>query len=280
MEGRVRHLFPNTLYIDLGKDMLVITKKTYSSPISVNISSGGVPPLSGLVREGDVARRVGSDLRVGGLRVSLDSAETYGPHRLECAGTRVLKEVGGVLGRAAFMASLLYSVAHSTFTITEIGEFRDFIQLVPVRFARGEQDVLGMEGAYRMILGLGEGFTPSGDDFLSGFIGVFNLFHKILRIPRISIRPETLFSSTSWASAMLLNYVQRGLVDEPLRRLLHGLGAGEPDLFLDAVLGMGSRGHTSGLDTALGAVVAAASLHDHIYRGSLLNKVLSEILIN
>ena len=125
--------------------------------------------------------------------------------------------------------------------------------------ARGAADALlaGDASAAKKLIGLGRGLTPSGDDFLCGFLSVLgNAGHPFAKAVG-EVVAEHLHRTTD-ISAAYLGSVLAGerftVYDRAIRALLGGEDFAAD---CDFVLGMGA---SSGTDTMLGALAAAKML--------------------
>ncbi|MGH8930991.1 MAG: DUF2877 domain-containing protein [Egibacteraceae bacterium] len=121
------------------------------------------------------------------------------------------------------------------------------------------------------LVGLGPGFTPSGDDIVAGFLSGLRLLPEACRTPMLGgdRLAGTLAKAVSEAvagasmrttapSAALLAHAARGEVARPAGRLLAALvGAAPIGGAVQELLGVG---HTSGLDLATGLVIAGKSV--------------------
>jgi len=136
----------------------------------------------------------------------------------------------------------------------------------------------GMEFGFReialAIVGLGSGFTPSGDDTLGGFLATYNALAKAVERPQIILDFSTLQHRTGWISAKLLDYMQRLILDEQLFSVIEAIAKGDADSFILEVQTLLPRGHTSGIDIAVGIILALS-----ITRDILLNEEESESII-
>jgi len=269
--GLVRHVFANTIYINSGNALIVLTRKGFRAPMNIGLTGDGIP-LYGYVEPGDIVRMDGGLLRVGKIEVELKGASIY---RAELKlGNVNLEPLGEALKKASLMLSLLYQVSpHGLNLLPETERFKEFVREVVTPFTRGRDAPLKSSDSYVRLLGLGEGFTPSGDDFLSGFIPTINFLTPF----KVFLSPRVLLRSTSWASAMLLDYAQRGFVDEALARVIRSAAAGDGDGFLHGILDLARRGHTSGLDISVGAVLAISAVRERSSKDGALWSVLREL---
>lgn len=122
-------------------------------------------------------------------------------------------------------------------------------------------------GEVRNILGLGLGFTPSGDDIMLGFLAAINIEGAPGRIFGHFSRdvPKAAYQATNPVSATSISLAARGRVNAVIADFLHALMYLEPpapQLALRNVLALGS---SSGADIAYG-----------LMKGMELNLALSQ----
>ena len=106
--------------------------------------------------------------------------------------------------------------------------------------------------------GLGLGFTPSGDDFISGLLAGFNFARIGLRFDT-GARIEQIFfcaEGSNLVSNAFLRCSYEGKVNSQVRRLMKALGGGDPAELETAAQRALEKGHTSGADFCAGLVFA------------------------
>lgn len=101
------------------------------------------------------------------------------------------------------------------------------------------------------IIGLGEGLTPSGDDFTAGIVWTACVLPRARTqlLPKLDEAVTALLHKTNDVSAQMLRFALEGRFSEPLVRLAQ---ARQPADRLAALEAVASIGHTSGLDTLCG----------------------------
>ena len=111
------------------------------------------------------------------------------------------------------------------------------------------------------IIGLGPGFTPSGDDFLLGFLVIYNSLSPAIARTPIYLEFEQLAGRTNWISAKLVDYAQHLQLDNQLLHVIRSTSNAHGDTVteLQALI---PRGHTSGIDIATGAVLGLSIVCD------------------
>jgi hypothetical protein len=116
--------------------------------------------------------------------------------------------------------------------------------------------------AAESLVGLGPGFTPSGDDVLGGFLAVHNSFTEGIGHQPILLDFDVLENKTNWISAKLLDYMQRLVLDQQMIRMIDSATSGKRDELVLAFESLLPRGHTSGIDIAVGAVLGLGVMRD------------------
>jgi hypothetical protein len=113
-----------------------------------------------------------------------------------------------------------------------------------------------VQGHLTSLIGLGNGFTPSGDDFLVGFLFCLN---QLLICRCSSTTNFGIIGSTNWVSKKFIEYSQAGYVIEPLEKFVNSLFSESPEeLILSTLTDLIKIGHSSGIDTTVGALFATA----------------------
>jgi hypothetical protein len=152
----------------------------------------------------------------------------------------------------------------------------DFVTdgIIPLRRSTGER--LFREAALK-IVGLGSGFTPSGDDALGGFLAAYNSLAKSIGRAPILFDFPVLQTKTSWISAKLLDYMQRLILDEQVCRVIDSAGKGDEDSLILGFESLLPRGHTSGIDISAGAILALSLIQDIAFEKEETETVATEL---
>jgi hypothetical protein len=111
------------------------------------------------------------------------------------------------------------------------------------------------------LIGLGSGYTPSGDDVLAGYLGAYAVFTRGLP-EELSGIAERARGRTTALSATTLRFAVDGLLEDALISVLKVLSVNARSEEIDAaVQGFTETvGHSSGSDTLLGVYLALASI--------------------
>jgi uncharacterized protein DUF2877 len=108
----------------------------------------------------------------------------------------------------------------------------------------------------QMLIGLGPGLTPSGDDYLGGVLIALHQFGREVQARGLWRWLEPRLGRTSAISAAHLAAAAAGEGHEALHACLHGLCAPQAD-WPGLLAELESMGHTSGWDSLAGVVAVA-----------------------
>jgi len=265
--GQVVSTFSNSFYTKTGKDELVFfTNHALRSPITVNLDATN--DLEHLVKPLESLRVRGKEIRIGtDVIVELSAASLY-QDRIEPASehgpgfTRIgpsLQVASWMLGIIETSQSVLdpHALPHSRIV--------EFVSdgVMPLRSPGTKGRFLD---AALKIVGLGLGFTPSGDDILGGFLATHNLFARTIDRAPIILDARLLEERTTWISAKLLDYMQHLILDEQLQRLIESASSEDQDALVIALETLLPRGHTSGIDIAVGAILGLSLIRDVVLK--------------
>lgn len=260
--GQVLNTFSNSFYLrTLNGELVFVTNRSLRSPITINLDT--TCNLEQLVKPTEPVRVKRKKLCLGtDTIIELSSASLY-QDRLEPTselGPEFTK-IGKSLRLISFILSIIdtrqsvldpYALAHPRIV--------DFVSegVMPLRRP-------GTEGRFReaalKIVGSGSGFTPSGDDTLGGLLATYNSFARTIGRAPVLLDFQLLEEKSSWISAKLLDYMQRLILDEQLRGLIDSVNKNEDNL-VTAMETLLPRGHTSGIDMAVGAILALSLIRD------------------
>jgi hypothetical protein len=105
------------------------------------------------------------------------------------------------------------------------------------------------------LIGLGNGFTPSGDDFLVGFLFCLNQSLLCRDLPTMNIRIK---DNTNWVSKKFIEYSQAGYVIEPIEKFVDSVFAQKDEVIISALADLLTIGHSTGIDASVGVLFATA----------------------
>ena len=259
--GTVVNTFANSFYARTDKDeLLFFTNHSLRSPITVNLDAKSdleklVTPLQSLTVKGKQIL-VGTD-----TTITLDAAILY-DDTIEQSSELNLDF--SMIGKSFRIVSVILQIIDTSQSVLDphaiahnsVVEFACDGVMSLLR-PGGEEQFL--QAALR-IVGLGSGFTPSGDDTLGGFLAVYNSFASAIGRAPILLDLHAIEERTSWISAKLLDHMQHLILDEQVRDLIDSVSdKNELVLAFESLL---PRGHSSGIDIAVGAILALGLIHD------------------
>lgn len=257
-KGRVRRVFRSSAYLESRGGLVLLLRGALKSPMTVNVLDGHSFFDELAVDERFEARD--GQLRVGDTRIRLSHAERF---RSELRRKQKLKMISGTeITRGATALKLLYSTSDAALTFVGGEVFSSFADRVLRPLAAGEYAQARRLPNYSGLLGSGTGFTPAGDDVVAGFTAAFNFYARGTGKRPILLPAEELRRRTVLESAWLVDYAQRGYVDDGLQGLILAGFRGEQLGFREKLHNLASRGHTSGLDMSLGVLMLLACVSE------------------
>jgi len=269
-EGRASRTFYNSAYIRVRDEVVLLLRGSLRSPMTVNI--GGDGDLRQFVAVGDRVAIGPGSLSSKGLCVGLSPAPV---HRSGLKGSETVRPMSETeIVRAATALGLLYSVSKTGLSIFEGNALEDFGRKVLLPLAHGDPGGVYAAANFGSLLGTGRGFTPAGDDFVAGFAASFNFAAQAIGADKVHLPLDGLARRTVIESASIIDYAQRGYVDEVLESLILAGFNGQPRTFRNRIFDLAGRGHTSGLDMSLGVLLAVASVGDYEKGGRALESSL------
>jgi hypothetical protein len=110
--------------------------------------------------------------------------------------------------------------------------------------------------AARRAIGLGSGFTPSGDDFLTGLLAALRCFAPGQgSFQQVMLDIRRLIHRTTLPSFFMLKAALDGCYPEYLARVLESLSSGRPERVGSSLRLLLGTGATSGEDMLAGLIV-------------------------
>lgn len=116
-------------------------------------------------------------------------------------------------------------------------------------------EALPERSAATRVLGLGNGYTPSGDDVLLGFIAAYTVYLGSFPESLVGVWDTARRTSTSLA-ATTMKFASEGVVSSRLREVLMHLSGSDEDLTEVVRRFVQEVGHSSGSDILLGVFLA------------------------
>ena len=261
--GETVKVFENTVYLKTGHDDLIcLTSKDVKAPMNLNLNT----PVDFLKLDciSKKVIRTPTGLKLETIVFDTKNSKIYPitkNHEIKNGlQNRVLFSVdeinlldtlGSILdNHSPFFNELSYSVR----SISESTQKRDLMKL--------SNQLSG-------IVGLGNGFTPSGDDFIVGFLFCLN---RILSSSNHKHGKFVIMGNTNWASKKFIDYSQNGIVIEPLEVFVNFLLSGENEI-KSSLMDLIQVGKSSGIDASIGAIIATVFVFDNDFRNLILTKL-------
>ena len=261
--GETVKVFENTVYLKTRNDDLIcLTSKDVKAPMNLNLNT----PVDFLKLDciSKKAIRTPTGLKLETIVFDTKNSKIYPitkNHEIKNGlQNRVLFSVdeinlldtlGSILdNHSPFFNELSYSIR----SISESTQKRDLMKL--------SNQLSG-------IVGLGNGFTPSGDDFIVGFLFCLN---RILSSSNHKHGKFVIMGNTNWASKKFIDYSQNGIVIEPLEVFVNFLLSGENEI-KSSLMDLIQVGKSSGIDASIGAIIATVFVFDNDFRNLILTKL-------
>ncbi len=231
--------------------------------------------LGGMYRVGEALRLGRGGLDSGEVAVSVASAAV---HRGSLREKRdyVLPNSRDLAKGVAMLRSL-YDVSASGPVLVTDTELGSFINRNLVPYAKGMEGGILEARSYMGLIGRGIGFTPGGDDFVAGFTATFNFVARNRGTKQVAMPRRLVLSKTVPESGAMVAYSSRGYVDEGMEGLILASLARTQTGFLDELLSLASRGHTSGVDMALGVLMCEAALAERERKDGTFGSCIGEL---
>jgi hypothetical protein len=246
----------------IKNDLIFITNRQLKSPITINLDSAAVverivTPLEPVsVDERNV--HVGDTATIQ-LSATIPDGNTYNLENPPAQQFRLTKEALNLSSTILTIIDTSHSVLDSEGLAHE--GTRNFVRTGIITLRDSGKAEHFSEPAMK-IVGLGSGFTPSGDDVLGGFLSTYNsLAHNINR-SKVLLDLNLVQKNTNWISAKLMDYMQRQVFDDQIQQLIRSAALGNEDEFILAMESLLPRGHTSGIDISVGAILALCLISD------------------
>jgi hypothetical protein len=280
-DGTVLNVFDSTVNIRTDEDELfILSLGKVPSPVTANISRAD-PELrdafSDFVFAGDracfTAGNNNAEISLGRAVVLLDRPD-YFENEIQRFHERVLPNF---LIHDEYLFYALRECADSRLgcllnpDMTTRGLLPEFLATVydgtdTIDIA-SHGTISGLRAALLGLCGRGPGFTPAGDDFISGFVTMLNCLRSSLNLGPAIIPGSEFARLTTWTSFKLIEYNAMGLVDVEIEGLINSAARGDVLSYADKIRSLSKRGHTSGLDYSTGATFALCMAAGSIIKG-------------
>ena len=254
--GKVTRVFQRSAYVRSGEEFILLLWGGLRSPMTINVQGSAA---TGAIRGEEMCKLSRDGVALASGTIDVEGADVFRSALLD--RKEVILPGRYALGKGVALLRSLYDASPSGPTLNNDGALRTFAERVLLPFASGDGASVRSPASFLPLVGRGGGFTPAGDDFLSGLVATFNFVarsrkSKQIRIPRTILRGRTVPES-----ANVLFHSARGYVDEGMERLVLRSLDGGPG-FTEELLEVAQRGHTSGIDMSLGVLLCEAAIAD------------------
>lgn len=273
--GEVTNVFGKTLNIKMDDgEILVITCGSLCSPVNVNILFENSMTFKELVKRGtEVSIDDHRRLLIGNLAISFEGSKQY-RNQLEEPIIESLMRFVDKIGQLALALNMLaregclINPDHTTKNLLK--DFLEGLQLIKTELGTA-RSIDKLSSMLKSMCGIGPGFTPAGDDFVMGYLSMHNYLSKISGLNKIELEYDELRRCTTWISTKMIQCSQRSLHDEVVELALNSVARGDVSSYISALIELGPRGHTSGIDLATGMTVSLFTVCDLLFRTDCLN---------
>ncbi len=273
-EGRVHSVFKNSINILTPKKTLLTLlskeKEIYRNPISIVIdeedfANWHILPSEKVIYKDNYLVFLNKDLYVNlGNKITWDSSFRYfgplsPPHAIQ-KNIETLK---------FFIKVMKWNKGLLPLVIDAFPQSPFSKKMLPILTEIIENDSIDLNGMEK-IIGLGDGLTPSGDDFLSGFLIILYYFGRYLDIQNeinelISQILKEVYTKTTLISATFLTLAAKGEAFFLLREIIKDL-LGRRAFDMENIRLLIEYGGTSGASILAGLIFGIDYVLKHLYR--------------
>lgn len=260
--GSIVIAFPNSFYVKTIKDELIfITNRQLKSPITINLDSSAT--LEQIVKPLQPVSVVAKEIHLGDT-ATIDISTI--PHNNTSSPENSFAQQFKLTQETLNLSSAVLAIINTSQSVLDPNGFahegiKDFVRngIIPLREVEKQERFI--EAAMK-IVGLGSGFTPSGDDVIGGFLSTYNSFTDNVNRGKIILDLDLVQQRTNWISAKLMDYMQHQVLDDHIQQLIRSAESGSESEFVIALETLLPRGHTSGIDISVGALLATCLISD------------------
>lgn len=231
--GSVHSVFKHAVNLELNEDIItLVTRNISPHPFTITLPVEDMVDL-GLSR-GDIVQAGESCIALkNGMEIQLEQTPVWDsrPHYTDDFFTKdelikrvgVLKEISVLENKGGL--SEIFKNPNTNNPFIRASHFR-ISRLISSQIARDYEEIVSSGKA---LIGLGQGLTPSGDDFLAGYMVTFLYAAPLSGIPRetiVELNSKLLEGSdakTTFISWKLIDCAARGEISLNVRELIQSL---------------------------------------------------------
>lgn len=267
----VHSVFKHAVNLELNEDIItLVTRNISPHPFTITLPVEDMVDL-GLSR-GDIVQAGESCMTLkNGMEIQLEQTPVWDsrPHYTDDFFTKnelikrieALKEISVLEHKGGL--SEIFKNPNITNPFIKASHFQ-ISRLISSQIARDYKEIVSSGKA---LIGMGQGLTPSGDDFLAGYMVTFLYAAPLSGIPRETITElngkliEGSNAKTTFISWRLMNYAARGEISLDVRELIQSLLYRSKGGNLHRKAGRVIEfGETSGSDTIVGIMCCMMGL--------------------
>jgi hypothetical protein len=246
----------------IKNDLIFITNRQLKSPITINLDSAAV--IERVVTPLEPVSVDERSIHVGDTTtIQVSATFPYGrSYDLENPPAQQFRLTKEALDQSSTVLTII-DTSHSVLDSKGLAHegARNFVRKGIITLRDSEKAEQFSDSAMK-IVGLGSGFTPSGDDVLGGFLSTYNSLAHTINRSKVLLDLDLVQKNTNWISAKLMDYMQHQVLDDQIQQLIRSAALGNEDAFLLAMETILPRGHTSGIDISVGAILALCLISD------------------
>ena len=261
--GQTVKVFENTVYLKTKNDDLIcLTSRNVKAPVNLNLNSS-----INFLELDCVNKKVVRTLN--GLKLETVSFNTKNSKIYLSKKDSQIKD--GLRDRVLFYLNEINLIDISGSIIDNYSPFFNELSdsIRSISESTQKHDLMKLSDRLSSIVGLGNGFTPSGDDFIVGFLFCLN---RILLCSNDKSIKFVVMGNTNWASKKFIDYSQNDIVIEPLEVFVNFLLSGENKTKFP-LMDLVQVGRSSGMDASIGAIIATVFVFDNDFRNLILTKL-------
>jgi hypothetical protein len=276
--GKVISVFDTTINIKMiNNELLVVTLGKIRSPISMNLFPAYdlTNGFKGLVSYGSKLRKQDNETLLIGkpLLIDLKKSRIY-HNNFEKPCYKYLKRFVKV--RSRIFDTLLITARRGCLLdpdFTTSGLLSESLARIQryIQTKDNKKFVQQLSNTLLELCGKGPGYTPSGDDFMSGYCVLFNKLTDLSEATNITFHNKKIVNCTTWMSSKLIEYSEKCIVDEQIQEMINSASTGDPEKYMSLLCQISYRGHTSGADIGIGMTAALCTIIDRKFHTELLS---------
>lgn len=291
--GEVVNVFRRTINIKtISNTLLSITSQNYFSPIYINIERKDYPipiDFSKIVRPYEQVYVTNGEITINTISLKINEISSnmiYTPTIcMKIARKGIILDNVDLhkLSKMLSKVSFIINIVEKPNNIIELIKKNNFINKLKslvnniYGYLNNTLEKGEVVDSIYSFLGLGFGYTPSSDDFISGLLGILNLFLSYNCRDIIKLDKHIILTRTNWVSGNLVYLNHLGLFSSVFEEAVEALLMFNEYKIIDSFLSLLSIGHTSGFDMFIGALTASTIIYDYCNGTNILKDFMKMI---